>query len=97
MSWKLLKIPPVEGFQTYKETADLFIPVSSLREGEQREIDNTAIDGGQRERGYYFIYTAGDCYVNVKLACTSARQQKLSLLQGCILPIHLEQDLNNIA
>jgi hypothetical protein len=34
MSWKLLKIPPVEGFQTYKETADLFIPVSSLREGE---------------------------------------------------------------
>ncbi len=37
MSWKLLKIPPVEGFQTYKETADLFIPVSSLREGEQRD------------------------------------------------------------
>jgi hypothetical protein len=61
MSWKLLKIPPVEGFQTYKETADLFIPVSSLREGEQREIDNTAT-----ERGYYCIYTAGDCYVNVK-------------------------------
>ncbi len=52
MSWKLLKIPPVEGFQTYKETADLFIPVSSLREGEQREIDNTAIDGRQTERGY---------------------------------------------
>jgi hypothetical protein len=31
MSWKLLKIPPVEGFQTSKEAADLFIPVSSLR------------------------------------------------------------------
>jgi hypothetical protein len=31
MSWKLLKIPPVEGFQTSKETGDLYIPVSSLR------------------------------------------------------------------
>jgi hypothetical protein len=57
MSWKLLKIPPVEGFQTYKETADLFIPVSSLRKGEQREIDNTATDSGQREREDTIVHT----------------------------------------
>jgi len=83
---------PWRAFRPTRRRPTSSSPCPASGKGEQREIDSTAT-----ERGYYCIYTAGDCYVNVKLACTSARQQKLSLLQGCILPIHLEQDLNNIA